>query len=71
MKKNLKLASSLNKGIRVAKLKYIARTDVNIEYHESRLQKQLNFLENHPEIDVVDSNFYWATEGKEGEKYYS
>ncbi|MFX0141133.1 MAG: glycosyltransferase family A protein, partial [Candidatus Hodarchaeota archaeon] len=66
-----KLASSLNKGIREAKGKSIARTDVNIEYQESRLQKRLNFLENHPEIDVVDSNLYWTTECKEGEKYYS
>ncbi len=67
--KNLKLASSLNKGIREASGKYVARADANVDYHESRLQKQINFLDNYPEIDVVGSNFYWATEGKEGQKY--
>jgi glycosyltransferase involved in cell wall biosynthesis len=67
--KNLKLASSLNRGIREAKGKYIARADVNIEYHQSRLQKQIDFLENHPEIDVVGSNFLWATEGKVKQRY--
>ena len=67
--KNLKLASSLNKGIREANGKYIARADANIECHKSRLQKQINFLENHPEIDVLGSNFYWAINGKQGQKY--
>ena len=67
--KNLKLASSLNKGIHKANGKYIARADANIDYYESRLQKQINFMENHPEIDVVGSNFFAATEGRVRQKY--
>lgn len=66
---NIKLASSLNRGIRKAKGKYIARGDVNIDYHKTRLRKQLDFLENHPDVDVVGSNFYWAVEGQVDQKH--
>jgi|LGOV01.1.fsa_nt_gb glycosyltransferase involved in cell wall biosynthesis len=61
---NLKLASSLNRGIRFAKGEYVARADANIDYHRQRLEKQLDFMENHPDIDILGSNFLWATEGK-------
>lgn len=62
--KNLKLGTSLNRGISEAKGAYIARADSNIDYHPDRLKLQLNFLEQNKQIDVVGSNFYWATEGK-------
>ena len=62
--KNIRLASSLNRGIRKAKGKYIARADANIDYDKSRLKRQLDFMENHPDVDVLGSNFIWATEGR-------
>lgn len=69
--RNIKLASSLNRGIRVAKGNYIARADANIDYHEKRLEKQLGFMGEHPDIDILGSNFLWATEGKIGQRSIS
>lgn len=54
--KNLRLAASLNKCLQVAKGKYIARMDADDESLPDRLEKQIAFLENHPEYDVVGCN---------------
>jgi len=62
--KNIKLASSLNRGIKIARGEYIARADVNINYDVMRLEQQYDFLEKHLDIDILGSNFYWATVGK-------
>ena len=62
--KNIKLASSLNRGIQKANGKYIARVDANIDYQSTRLKKQHDFMEHHPDVDVLGSNFIWATEGQ-------
>lgn len=62
--KHMKLASSLNRGVQKAKGVYIARADANIDYHRDRIKKQVDFMENHPDVDVLGSNFYWAIEGK-------
>jgi len=63
--KRLHLASSLNKAIKLAQAKYIARADVNISYNPDRLKVQLEFMENHPDIDILGSNFYWGTDGSD------
>jgi len=46
------LVSALNKGCSLAKGKYIARMDADDISLPIRFQKQLDFLEAHPEIDV-------------------
>lgn len=61
--KRLHLAASLNKAIKLAQTEYIARADVNISYNPDRLKVQLEFIENHPDIDILGSNFYWGTDG--------
>ncbi len=63
--KRLHLASSLNKAVILAQAKYIARADVNISYNPDRLKVQLEFMENHPDIDILGSNFYWGTDGSD------
>ena len=50
--KNLKLAASLNKGLRIAKGKYIARMAGDDISDITRFEKQFNFLEQHSEIDI-------------------
>jgi len=51
---NLGLAKSLNKGIKLAKGKYIARLDDDDFWCDDRkLEKQVNFLENNPEYGLV------------------
>ncbi|MEC2159784.1 glycosyltransferase [Virgibacillus halodenitrificans] len=51
--RNIGLASSLNKCIEVAKGKYIARMDCDDLSLEDRFEKQVVFLENNPDIDIV------------------
>lgn len=57
-KYNLGLAYRLNQIIDLAQGKYIARMDADDLMHPDRLEKQINFLENHPEVDVVDTGAY-------------
>lgn len=54
---NKKLAYSLNRGISVAKGKYIARIDADDLCMPTRFVEQVNFLEKHIEIDVLGGNY--------------
>jgi len=47
------LVSALNKGISIAKGKYIARMDADDISDTSRFEKQVNFLEMHPDVGVI------------------
>lgn len=52
-KKNLNIATSLNKGIKVAKGKYIARMDADDISLPGRLEKQIKYLLTHPNIVIL------------------
>ena len=52
---NLKLIASLNKGLDLAKGEFIARMDADDISLPERLEKQINFLEKHPEIGLLGS----------------
>ncbi|NVM23939.1 MAG: glycosyltransferase, partial [Desulfobacterales bacterium] len=54
---NMGLTKSLNKGLTIAKGGYIARMDADDISLPERLQKQVEYLEVHPEIGVVGT---WA-----------
>lgn len=54
---NLKLAKSLNRGIKEAKGRYIARMDAGDISDSKRFEKQVNFLEQNPGIQLVGT---WA-----------
>lgn len=51
-KKNLGVARTLNKGLRLAKGKYIARMDADDISFPTRLEKQVEFMDKHPGIAV-------------------
>ncbi len=51
--KNLGLCLTLNKGIKYAKGKYIARADNDDWYYPERLEKQYLFLESNPDVGIV------------------
>lgn len=51
--KNVGLSNVLNIGIEMARGKYIARMDSDDISLPNRLQVQLDYLESHPEIDLV------------------
>ena len=53
--RNLKLIASLNKGLDLARGKYIARMDADDISMPDRLQKQFDFLELNPEVGLCGS----------------
>ena len=63
--KNLGLIATLNKGLDLAKGRYIARMDGDDISVSSRLEKQINFLEAHPDYIACGS---WVETFKENEK---
>lgn len=54
---NLGLAKSLNKGLSIAKGDYIARADSDDIYYPERLEKQVNWMQNHPDYIVCGTWF--------------
>lgn len=52
---NLKLAISLNNGMQAAKAPIIARMDADDWCYPHRLEVQLNFLQQHPEVTLCGS----------------
>ena len=55
-KSNLGQTKSLNIGLHLARGKYIARTDAGDVSLPMRLEKQVIYIENHPEITVVGAS---------------
>ena len=55
--KNIGLTKSLNKGISLARGKYIARMDADDISYPKRFEKQFLFLETHNEIGVLGTSF--------------
>lgn len=50
---NLGLTKSLNKGIALSKYDLIARMDSDDISHPMRFEKQIKFMEDHPELDII------------------
>lgn len=60
--KNIGLGKSLNLGVQLCEYELIARMDADDICHPERFQKQISFLDSHPEIAVVGS---WIAEFQE------
>lgn len=54
---NLKLITTLNKGLDLARGKYIARMDADDISLPNRLQRQVEFMEAHPEVGICGTWF--------------
>lgn len=54
---NLRLARSLNRGLEVARGPLVARLDANDVAAPDRLEKQLRFMRDHPEIALVGGQY--------------
>jgi len=54
-KTNLGICKSLNKGLELAKGKYVARMDADDWSYPARLEKQLSFLKDHPGTVICGS----------------
>ncbi|NLE94219.1 MAG: glycosyltransferase family 2 protein [Dehalococcoidia bacterium] len=55
---NRKLAYRLNEIAQMARGKYLFRMDADDLLHSQRVEKQSTFLEEHPDVDVVDTARY-------------
>jgi len=55
--KNIGLPRSLNKGLSLARGKYIARQDADDVSLPERLERQVDFLDEHPEVILVSSHY--------------
>lgn len=65
---NIKLIATLNKGIKLAKGKYIVRMDADDISVPERIEKQVSFMESHPSVGVCGS--YFTVFGEEVKKTY-
>ncbi len=61
---NLQIVETLNRGIDLAKGKYIARMDADDISLTHRFEKQVNFLEQHKDISVCGSKIRRFYDGK-------
>ena len=61
-KENIDITRSLNKGLKLAKGKYIARLDSDDVSTPERLEKQFNFLENNKDYAAVGSRTEYIDE---------
>lgn len=53
---NIGLTESLNKALKIASGEYIARMDADDISLSNRLEIQLNYMKNNPDIDLIASN---------------
>lgn len=63
-KSNIGLTKSLNKAFKKSRGEFIARMDSDDIAASDRLEKQLNFLNNHPEVGLVGSNSIFVDKNK-------
>ena len=52
---NQGLSQTLNNGLQLCRTKYIARMDADDICHPKRFEKQIEFLETHPEVGLLGS----------------
>ena len=55
---NLGLVARLNQQVALARGRYFARMDADDLMHPDRFERQLAYLESHPEDDLLDTNMY-------------
>lgn len=71
-KNNLGIAGNRNKGISLAKGRYIVWQDADDISVKNRLKKQYEFMENHPEVGICGGYLQFFDEnGKKGIRKYA
>ena len=62
LKKNIGFANALNKATEYVTCKYILRVDPDDILHQSRIEKQYNYMEEHDKVDILGSNICYFYE---------
>lgn len=62
------LGKALNEGLKHCSYDYVARMDTDDQCYPTRFEKQIKFLEEHPDIDVVGSLTTEFTDDENGVK---
>ena len=57
--KNSGVARSLNRGLEHAKGKYVARVDADDPIYKYRLETQVDYMEQHPEVGILGSGYMY------------
>jgi len=65
------IADALNTGLSHAQGRYIARMDADDISHPARLEKQHDFIVNHPNIDVVSCRVKHIVHGHDSQEGYA
>ncbi|TXH30969.1 MAG: glycosyltransferase [Cyclobacteriaceae bacterium] len=61
---NMGLAASLNRAIVISKGFFLARMDADDIAHPSRISRQVNFMLNNPDVDVLGSSMQYFGESR-------
>lgn len=56
--KNLGLVSTLNRGIELIETRYLARIDADDIWERTKLEKQIEYLESHPECGLCGTSIH-------------
>jgi glycosyltransferase involved in cell wall biosynthesis len=67
--RNMGVAATLNRGLDLAKGEYIARMDADDISKPNRFEKQLAYMEKHPECGICGSNLLLFGQGKMDEPF--
>lgn len=62
--KNIGVAKSLNRGLELCSGKYIARMDADDYSYPQRLDKQVSYMENNPDVDILGTWCRFITDNK-------
>lgn len=54
---NLGLTKSLNKGLAIIETEFVARLDADDWWNNMKLEKQLEFVENNPDYNIIGCNY--------------
>ncbi len=68
LKENQGVTGALRAGLEKVRGEYIARLDADDEARPERLSKQVEFLDEHPEIGICGSSFYLIGEDEKVDK---
>jgi len=61
---NMGLAASLNKAITIATGAFLARMDADDIAHPSRISRQVNFMLDHPDVDILGTSMQYFGESR-------